>query len=250
MTEMASASPVHGVSTDLPHLHHLPRRRTWPLSIARLPVEAFFRTYYRLHVHDEHLVPADGPVILAANHLGVIDGPLLVAMPRRLTFALAKQELFVGRLGHLLRHLGQIGIDRRTIDKQAVSRALQVLQNDEMLAVFPEGVRSAGDVSWARGGAAYFALVTGAPIVPVALLGTRLPGQTTKELPPWGSPIHIVYGEPLTVPQTGWPRRHHCVVEWTERIREQLAAHVVAAQARTGLPLPGPPRPVLVDAGR
>lgn len=242
MIGKASASPVRGVSTDLPHLHHLPLRKSWPLALARPPVEAFFRLYYRVTIHDDHLVPPEGPVILAANHLGVIDGPLLVAITRRMSFALAKRELFVGRLGHLLRHLGQIAVDRHAVDKHAVSRSIQVLREDGMLAVFPEGVRNAGDVAWARGGAAYLALVTGAPVVPVALLGTRHPGQTTKELPPWRAPIHVVYGAPLTIPQIGWPRRRQLVAEWTERVRTELAAHVVTAQARTGLALPGPPR--------
>ena len=51
-----------------------------------------------------------------------------------------------------------------------------------------------------------------------------------------------VYGEPFTVPRSSWPRRKAAVAKWTEVVRERLADHVVAAQALTGLPLPGPPK--------
>lgn len=243
MTAVASESPIPGVSTDLPHLHHLPIRKTWPLAVVRRPVEAFFRLAYRVRIHDEQLVPAHGPVILVANHLGVIDGPLLVAITHRMSFALAKHELFVGWLGRVFQHLGQISVDRHSVDRHAVSRCIQVLRTNGVLAVFPEGVRGAGEVTWAQGGAVYLAMVTGAPIVPVALLGTRCPGQTTSGMPPWRAPVHVVYGQPLSVPRSGWPRRRENVAEWTERVRKELADHVVAAQARTGLPLPGPPKP-------
>jgi 1-acyl-sn-glycerol-3-phosphate acyltransferase len=53
--------------------------------------------------------------------------------------------------------------------------------------------------------------------------------------------LHVVYGEPMAVPQVPWPRRRSEVASWTEVIRQRLAEHVVAAQALTGLPLPGPP---------
>nr|WP_239579017.1 lysophospholipid acyltransferase family protein [Microlunatus panaciterrae] len=201
------------------------------------------RLYWRIEIHSEDLVPQTGPVILAANHLGVVDGPLLVAISHRLSFAMAKREIFVGWLGRMLAHLGQISVDRHQVDKHAISRAIQVLRTDGVLAVFPEGVRAAGDLAWARGGAVYLAMVTGAPIVPVALLGTRLPGQTTNQLPARRSTIHVVYGNPIRVPQYDWPRRKVVVAEWTERVRRELADHVVAAQLRTGVALPGPPVP-------
>ena len=117
-----------------------------------------------------------------------------------------------------------------------------MLRAGKVLAVFPEGVRSGGEVAWAKGGAAYLAMVSGAPIVPVAILGTREPGQTKNQLPRLRGPIHLVYGEPFTVPRSPWPRRKAVVQKWTEVVRERLADHVVAAQALTGLPLPGPPK--------
>jgi 1-acyl-sn-glycerol-3-phosphate acyltransferase len=85
-------------------------------------------------------------------------------------------------------------------------------------------------------------MVSGAPIVPVAILGTREPGQRKTQVPRFRRPIHLVYGEPFTVPRSSWPRRKAAVAKWTEVVRGRLADHVVAAQALTGLPLPGPPK--------
>lgn len=234
---------IDGVSPDLPHTDHLPASREWSMRIAKPAVEAAIRAYWRVHVHSADLVPRTGPVILAANHVGLLDGPLLAAVTRRLSFALIKYEMFAGTVGRVLAHFGQIPIDRRAIDKTAISRCVQVLRANKVLAVFPEGSRGSGEVRVARGGAVYLAMVTGAPIVPVALLGTREPGQTRDELPGRGAPMHVVYGEPLLVPRHDWPRRRPAVAEWTERLQARLAAHVAEAQERTGLSLPGPPRP-------
>ncbi|MFP5281953.1 MAG: lysophospholipid acyltransferase family protein [Actinomycetes bacterium] len=230
------------MSPDLPHTAHLPASREWSLRLARGLARGIVRSWWQAQVSGREHVPRQGPVILAANHIGILDGPLLVASTSRLTFAMAKQELFSHRFGWLLAHFGQIPVDRRSVDTTAVSRSVQVLRADKVLAVFPEGARTGGEVAWARGGAAYLAMVTGAPIVPVALLGTRQPGQTRSQLPPRGAPLHVVYGPAFRLPRADWPRRQAQVRELTEEVRRRLADHVRWAQAQTGLPLPGPPR--------
>lgn len=230
------------IDPDIPRLDGLPPMRQWSLRIVRRPVAWAIRLLWNVQVHGLEHLPAEGGVILAANHIGILDGPLLVALSRRLCFALAKHDLFTGVAGVLFNHVGQIAINRRTTDKRAINRALQVLETGKVLAVFPEGFRGAGEMTHARGGAAYLAMVTGAPIVPVAILGSREAGQTTGQLPHRRAPIHVVYGRPIRLPRTGWPRRRARVAELTEELRQQLARHIGAAQALTGLPLPGPPK--------
>ena len=237
---------IDGVSPDLPRTDDLPAGREWSLRVVKRLAALVLRTWWRVQVHGSEHIPAHGPVILAANHIGTLDGPAVVALTRRLTFALGKQELFEGLGGRVLDHIGQISVNRHELDAKAIRRCLQVLRASKVLAVFPEGVRLAGDVISAKGGAAYFALVTGAPVVPVAILGTREPGQTKSQMPARGRPIHLVFGEPIPVNQRPWPRRKQDVAELTEQLRQQLAAHVVAAQVLTGLPLPGPPKPKTV----
>jgi 1-acyl-sn-glycerol-3-phosphate acyltransferase len=228
---------------DLPHTDQLSTPGTWPFRLAQPLVRVALRTYWRVQVHDLTYLPADGPVVLAVNHLGVLDGPLLAAVTPRTSFALVKKEMYDGPLGWLLTQFGQIPIDRHAVDPTAIRRSVKVLRDGDVLAVFPEGVRGLGDVRRARGGAVYLAMVTGAPIVPVALLGTREPGHSTDDLPRRGAPVHVVYGPPIRVPRLAWPRPRTLVAQHTEQLRRTLADHVVGAQRRTGLILPGPPGP-------
>ena len=233
---------IPGVSPDLPHTDRLPAPSEWGLRLTRPLVRLWLQLSWRVKVHGSQYVPSSGAVILAANHIGVLDGPTLVAMTRRPTFALVKREAFTGAVGRFLAHLGQISLNRREIDPQAIRKAVHLLRSGKVLAVFPEGSRTGGEVAWAKRGAAYLAMVSGAPVVPVAILGTREPGQSKSQLPHLRSSIHLVYGEPFHLPRTPWPRRKAVVADWTAFVRERLAAHVVAAQALTGLPLPGPPK--------
>ena len=229
---------IEGVSPDLPYTDRLPAPKVWGLRLARPLVRVGLRLSWRVTLHGAQHVPRSGAVILAANHIGILDGPALLALTRRLTFALVKREAFTGAVGRFLAYIGQISLNRREVDPEAIRRAIQVLRAGRVLAV----VRSGGEVAWARRGAAYLAMVSGAPIVPVAILGTREPGQSKNQLPRLRGSIHLVYGEPFTVPRTSWPRRKAAVGEWTAIVRERLADHIVAAQALTGLPLPGPPK--------
>lgn len=227
---------------DQPDLSDLPGLPSLLLRSVKKPSVAVMRRWWRLHVHGSDRVPTTGPVILASNHLAVIDGPLIVGLSPRHTYALAKQELFTGMVGRLLRAGGQVPVQRGITDTFAVRRCLQVLQHGHVLGVFPEGVRGLGDFGQIHSGAVYLAMVTGAPIVPLAMLGTRLPGHSTRQLPPRGSVMHVVFGDPIPVERRGWPRRRDEVATETAMIRERLAEHVAAAQRLTGLPLPGAPR--------
>lgn len=229
------------VGADLPRVDQLPAPRTGLLGVLQRPAGRLLKVWWDLQLHHEERIPA-GPVILAANHIGVIDGILMVACTPRLTFALAKEELFRGK-GRSLHLIGQVPVVRTRPDPHAISRSVQVLRKGHLLAVFPEGGRTAGEMAWARGGAAYLAMVTGAPIVPVALLGTRQPGRTTTSVPPRGATMHVVYSDPIPVEPVRWPRRKAQVADLTEQVRVQCVDHLREAQRLTGMPLPGPPSP-------
>lgn len=241
VTAPAPQHPLTDLVPSHPDLADLPPLRTAMVTRCARPARRLFQWEWDLQVQGTEHVPADGPVILASNHIAVLDGPLAVAASPRPTYALAKAELFRGVVGRFLEATGQIPVHRRQVDKRAIRRCLQVLNGGGALAVFPEGVRGLGDFQHAFGGATYLALVTGAPIVPVAMLGTREPGQSTKQLPRRGRPIHVVYGPPIPMPQLSWPRRRTEVATLTEDVRIQLAAHVAGSQELTGLRLPGPP---------
>lgn len=185
-------------------------------------------------------VPPQGPVILAANHIGVADGPLLAAFAPRPVHALTKIEMFHGRTGRFLRASGQIPIDRFHPDPRAVKTCLRVLRDGGAVGIFPEGQRGDGELGRFHRGAAYLALVSGAPVVPVTLFGTRAPGAHMEELPPRGGRIAVCFGEPWQVPAAPWPRTREQVEQASLLLREHMLVQLDRARTSTGLELPGP----------
>lgn len=237
---MSASTPTYALHSELPRsddIRPLPHRLTRTLSgLGR----RYLRRRYDVRIHDAHLVPAAGPVILAVNHLGVLDGPLLVVTAQRMVHALVKREMFVGKMARTLHAGGQIPVERYATDPLAVRTALRVLRDGGVLGIYPEGSRGAGDFRLIKTGVAYLAMVTGAPVVPVAGLGTRIAGLGIEDLPPKGSRLDLVYGEPFAVDRVPFPRRQSDVRELAAEIGELLRAHLQKAVIATGNPLPGP----------
>lgn len=218
---------------DVLSLPDLPLRLARPLGLAAL------RARYRIRQHHAEFVPRTGPVLLASNHVGYMDGPLLAALCRRPVHAMVKREMFVGRLGMGLTAVGQIPIRRFEVDPRAVKLALRALRDDKVVAIYPEGARGAGDGEFMKPGLAYLALCTGAPIVPVAVLGTRDPGEGINWLPPRGQRMAVVYGEPLVTTSQPWPRRKQTVAALAAELQKILVDHIAEAVRLTGIRLPG-----------
>ena len=232
---------VHGVAAALPRtddVRPLPSRLG--RGVRRLFRPAFGR-YYDITVHDDHLVPASGPVILASNHLGVLDGPVLWLFSPRFVHALIKKEMFTGRIASGLHAIGQIPIERYVVDPYAVRTALRVLRDDDVLAIYPEGSRGAGEFEHIKNGVAYLALATGAPVVPVACIGTRVAGIGIGKPSPRGTRIDVVFGEPVRVDAVPFPRRQSDVRALAADLHQTLRDHVQHAVVATGNILPGPP---------
>ncbi|MFG2376192.1 lysophospholipid acyltransferase family protein [Streptomyces sp. NPDC048504] len=180
-------------------------------------------------------VPATGPVILAVNHSHNIDGPMVIGVAPRASHFLVKKEAFVGPLGPFMRAVGQVEVDRSTADRTAVTRALGVLKDGGVLGIFPEGSRGEGDFAALRAGLAYFAVRSGAPIVPVAVLGSaEKRGRLIKALPPLRSRVDVVFGDPFDAGDGSGRRTRKALDEATERIQKQLAAHLDDARRLTG----------------
>lgn len=199
-----------------------------------------FRRRWKLEIRGAEHVPSSGPVVVAGNHVGFIDGPLMAIVGPRPVHALTKSELFDGALGAFLRASGQVPVNRYETDPAAVRTMLRVLREGGVAGMFPESTRGAGEVERVFGGAAYLALATGATVVPLSFLGTRLPGGTTNSLPPRGRRLVMSYGPPIEVPQVGWPRRQQSVRELSETIRLAMVANLREAEGATGMRLPGP----------
>lgn len=206
-----------------------------------------FRRRYDVRVRDPHLVPVSGPIIYASNHLGVIDGPLLAIFAPRPAHALTKREMFKGFMGRFLWHSGQIPLDRYHSDPAAVRTCLRALREGRAIGIYPEGSRGAGDLERFHRGAAYLALVSGAPVVPVTMFGSREPGGSSGSIPRRGARIDLVFGEAWHTDAVPWPRSREQVEKASLLLREHMLVQLDRARASTGRELPGPLPPTDVD---
>ncbi|GHE01809.1 1-acyl-sn-glycerol-3-phosphate acyltransferase [Streptomyces alanosinicus] len=180
-------------------------------------------------------VPATGPVIFAVNHSHNIDGPMVMGVAPRPTHFLIKQEAFIGPLDPFLTGIGQLKVDRTTADRTAITRALGVLEAGGVLGIFPEGTRGEGDFASLRAGLAYFAVRGGAPIVPIAVLGSSdRRGRLIKALPPLRTRVDVVFGDPFDAGDGTGRRTRKALDEATERIQKQLTSHLENARRLTG----------------
>lgn len=220
-------------------MRHAAAPRATGVAHARSLSNAVFRLTYRLHVAGLHHVPTDGPVLLAGNHLGFLDGPLLVACAPRPVHVLAKSEIFQSAWGPLVQWAGQVELDYTRPDRRGLQEALTLLEHGAAVGVFPEGHRGRGDVASIRRGLAYLvARSGGVPVVPVAFLGTRHTGGGANYVPPPGSRIAVHFGAPWRLHPSGGELTDASLTAMTTSIQEHLRAHVRQTVARTGISLP------------
>ena len=154
----------------------------------------------RWRVKGKENIPAQGPLIVVANHLSLIDPPLLSAsIPRRIVF-MAKEEAFRHPVeGPLVRGWRAFPVHRERLDREALRRAQQVLEEGLALGMFPEGKRSpTAQMQQGFSGTSLLALRNVAPILPVGITGTeRINGITFIFRRPQ---ITVNIGEPFNIP--------------------------------------------------
>jgi len=150
----------------------------------------FYSVLFRLEGKGMENVPADGPVILCANHTSNHD-PLVVAVclkSRPVTF-MAKAELFrVPLLGPLIRRLGAFPVKRGGVSKEAIKHSIELLKSGKVITIFPEGSRSNSGGAGKKG-AAMLALRSQAAVVPVAIIGSYAPFHRMTVI--YGSPVDL-----------------------------------------------------------
>lgn len=128
-----------------------------------------FRIIFRFKVTGKHNIPKEGKVILCSNHISDLDPLILgLAIPRNIRF-MAKKELFENKfLGGLVNALGAFPVDRKAADLSAIRNSLNVLKNDEVLGIFPEGTRvTEENIKNAKPGIALISIKAKAPVIPI-----------------------------------------------------------------------------------
>ncbi|HEX7824304.1 lysophospholipid acyltransferase family protein [Mycolicibacterium llatzerense] len=150
-------------------------------------------------------VPDHGPVLLASNHLAVVDSFYLPLVLRRRIFFLAKAEYFTGTgiKGKLIKFFysstGQVPIDRTNADSaaDALTAAAKILDKGKLLGMYPEGTRSPdGKLYKGKTGLARIALETGIPVIPVAMINTDVVNPPGSKM--WHfARVEVKFGKPM-----------------------------------------------------
>ncbi|GGE11179.1 1-acyl-sn-glycerol-3-phosphate acyltransferase [Marinithermofilum abyssi] len=187
----------------------------------RLFFRIIFTFFFRWEIKGAQHVPKQGPVLLCANHISNWDPPLVGSSLRRKVHFMAKEELFhIPLLSFLIRNFGAFPVKRGSGDKRALRTALDLLAEQKVLGVFPEGTRSkTGELGKAHTGATYMALKSKAPIVPVAIIG---PYRLFRK-------IQIVFGPPISMePYLKEKITSDTIQQVTDRVMGDIASMIAA----------------------
>jgi 1-acyl-sn-glycerol-3-phosphate acyltransferase len=147
-------------------------------------LRGLFRTLSHWEIQGLQNLPKGGPLIVVFNHVAHLDGPLVIAsLPWEVEVVSLSDLLAVPVVGQLLRMYGVIQVHRDVFDRQVVRQALQVLAEGKVLALAPEARQSpTGAMEHGREGAAYLALRSGAPVLPIGVTGTETVPSMLKHL--------------------------------------------------------------------
>jgi 1-acyl-sn-glycerol-3-phosphate acyltransferase len=233
------------------------RSDDWLYRTGWVLVRGFARLVWRLEVQGASNVPLEGGVIIAPNHLSLLDPPLIgCACPRELRY-LAKAELFRNRLfARFIRRLGAFPVERGTADVGAIKTALQFLKDGRAVIIFIEGTRGTGKYLLPpTPGVTLLARQSGAPVVPTAIVGSEQAWPKGSKLP-HRAQVKVAFGAPVRYQELFGARTDReardafseLIMERIEALTRQLGRPIPRLPQGAGLPAsptdPAPPRTV------
>jgi 1-acyl-sn-glycerol-3-phosphate acyltransferase len=177
---------------------HPAQAMPWLYRFCRVILLVLFRLYFRLRVTGTEQVPNHGSVILASNHASFVDPPLVGVGLKRMCNYMARATLFRNPLfGWWLREVGVVPVDRDGGSAAGLKTILGRLRQGSAVLLFPEGTRTSdGQLQPARSGIGLMALKSGAPVVPVRVLGSFEAWGRRRPLPR-PHPVRLVFGTVL-----------------------------------------------------
>lgn len=165
-------------------------------AVVKVILRALFTVVLRMRVEGTENIPKEGPLVIASNHLSLLDPPVIGTAATRKVHFMAKQELFVPILGDIYKILGAFPVRRGGADRAAIKHGIEILQSSQVLAIFPEGTRSkTGKLGKAEPGALMMASKAMAAIVPCCVIGTDFQRQGRI----WPKVI-VRFGQPMYFP--------------------------------------------------
>lgn len=160
--------------------------------VIKKPLTAIFKAIYKPTIIGKRQIPQTGRIILAGNHTNYFDCILVACATDRCVHYLAKDELMRGPLKIIFKNLGIIPVNRRTKDKAALETAVNYLNDEKLIGIFPEGTinRTEDIIMPFKFGAVKMARDTRTPIIPFVITGKYKPFERN---------IKIQFMEPITV---------------------------------------------------
>lgn len=206
---------VHKPEKNLYEPYTMPH---WLWMIFRVIVYFLFSLILRIKQVGKQNVPRKGPFIIAANHLAWSDIPLIPAYLSLQMVYIAKEELFTGKFGWLVRFLGAIPVKRGEADRQLLRASDDLLKQGKIVTIFPEGTRSkTRKMLPAHAGMGMIALRANVPVIPVAIYGSE---NTLKKFRPR---VNIIYGKPIILQAKGKKVTKEDINQATETVMRCIA---------------------------
>ena len=188
-------------------------QKTLVYSATRFFMGCLLKGYNRARVEGQEHLPSEGPVVLAANHMSLLDIPLIAMSTRRHISFVARRSLAHSRpMAFLLDQCGAVLVDRGAADRRALSEMIAHLEAGDALAVFPEGTRSTdGHIGPFLAGALVAARRASAPIVPIGIQGTFEVWPRGARLPR-ANRVSLCFGAPIGAREPEALERVRCAV--------------------------------------
>ena len=133
------------------------------------------KIFWRMEIIGIENLPQSGGLIIASNHVSYLDPAVLTASFNRKIYFLTKKEVFKNNfISFLLKNMNALPIDRGKVDMLAFKKAINILREEKVLGIFPEGTRSSnGELQELKLGTIKIAMKTGVPILPAGIIGTH-----------------------------------------------------------------------------
>ncbi len=207
-------------------------------------VRSLARLYFRIEVVGAERVPLESPLVVASNHLSVLDPPLIGCVcPRELRY-LAKAELFrYGLFTKLIRRLGAFPVERGTADVGAIKTALELLKGGHAVLIFIEGTRGDGRYLLPpNAGATLLARQSGAPVLPTAIIGTERAWRKGARFPR-PAKVKVAFGEPIAYHSLFGGRTDR---QARDAFTDYVMERIYELTCELGNPIPRMPMPISV----
>jgi 1-acyl-sn-glycerol-3-phosphate acyltransferase len=201
------------------HARTRAKRPNWMYEMVRIVLTPYLLLFFRTRAIDSQKVPADGPVIVAPNHFSFLDHFFVAVYLRRKVQFMAKSQLFKGPMITIYNNGGVFPVRRGHRDDEAFKTAHAVLARGGIVVMYCEGGRSrTGELGDPKPGIGKLALESGAPVVPVALVGSeRVRDWKRLQFPK----VSVQFGDPIRFDQVDEPTR-----EQSQAASEQIFARI------------------------